>query len=624
MTSPRKASPVSHPPTAEQSVIVAAVSRLVPGRLLKIQARAGTGKTSTLELIAQADPNRSMLYLAYNKAINAEAKKRFPAYVVCQTTHGLAWTALGIQHWIETKGAPRNVRGWEVESWLNRRRWHPPGLKTGASQAHLAGDLLRTVRAFMQSASMTMDGQHLRCVSIKTCRAAFTGDQADEEYRDYRAWLLETAGNLWKAMIDQNDREIPLEHDAYLKLFQSKRPRLGYDLILMDEAQDANPCTLDLFLQQRASALVMVGDEFQAIYGFRGAVDALQTSGDELPLTQSFRFGSALAEQANQILAFRGKPFAAVRGTPGVQSTLQPVSTTPYAVLCRSNRGVFENAISAANAGLRINSGAKDLEESILYVESAWALFTGHRLPKMHAEISEFKNWETLERESQSDEALRWLIKLAQDHEEDMPDLCDRLRAAKTRMRKSADVWLVTAHKSKGLEFDRVVLADDFAMLDRDLKAIQEEPDPIQQQALIAALPEQELHLLYVAATRAKHELQPNRTLCLMKTLPVPTVPQAPVPVPVAASVPVQAPAASSATAIFQPDPDPAAVARLLFIRFPPGLQHGMRLAATRNAWTPEDWTLQVGLVQDAMRAGRYGAHELASAYTEPPPPFLE
>lgn len=70
--------------------------------------------------------------------------------------------------------------------------------------------------------------------------------------------------------------------------------------------------------------------------------------------------------------------------------------------------------------------------------------------------------------------------------------------------------------------------------------------------------------------------------------------------------------------------PDPAAVARRLFVQFPPGLQHAMRLAGTRNGWTPEDWNLQVELVQDAMRAGRYGADTLAAAYAEPPLPFRE
>ena len=41
-------------------------------------------------------------------------------------------------------------------------------------------------------------------------------------------------------------------------------------------------------------------------------------------------------------------------------------------------------------------------------------------------------------------------------------------------------------------------------------------------------------------------------------------------------------------------NPDPAAVSRALFVQFPPGLQHALRLAATRNDWTPEDWTVQV------------------------------
>lgn len=55
---------VSFAPTPEQSAIVDAVRNLQPGELLKIQARAGTGKTSTLELLARAQkrlqPNQTL------------------------------------------------------------------------------------------------------------------------------------------------------------------------------------------------------------------------------------------------------------------------------------------------------------------------------------------------------------------------------------------------------------------------------------------------------------------------------------------------------------------------------------------------------------------------------------
>ena len=51
---------------------------------------------------------------------------------------------------------------------------------------------------------------------------------------------------------------------------------------------------------------------------------------------------------------------------------------------------------------------------------------------------------------------------------------------------------LMTAHRSKGLQFDRVVLAEDYCT---DLKDLEE------------------VNILYVAITRAKRELMPNKML---------------------------------------------------------------------------------------------------------------
>ena len=59
--------------------------------------------------------------------------------------------------------------------------------------------------------------------------------------------------------------------------------------------------------------------------------------------------------------------------------------------------------------------------------------------------------------------------------------------------KKSADVILTTAHKSKGLEFVAVEIADDFKEIEK--------------------AEEEEINILYVAVTRATHELQLNRDL---------------------------------------------------------------------------------------------------------------
>ncbi|MGO9014691.1 MAG: DEAD/DEAH box helicase family protein [Dissulfurispiraceae bacterium] len=52
---------------------------------IKINAFAGTGKTSTLIEIARAYPGIKFLYLAFNKSIADEAKKKFPRNVDVMT-----------------------------------------------------------------------------------------------------------------------------------------------------------------------------------------------------------------------------------------------------------------------------------------------------------------------------------------------------------------------------------------------------------------------------------------------------------------------------------------------------------------------------------------------------------
>ncbi|MGH3927249.1 MAG: DNA helicase, partial [Pseudonocardiaceae bacterium] len=52
---------------------------------LVIEAGAGTGKTSTLRLLAQDQPRMRFLYVAYNKAIQVGAKWSFPDNVEVRT-----------------------------------------------------------------------------------------------------------------------------------------------------------------------------------------------------------------------------------------------------------------------------------------------------------------------------------------------------------------------------------------------------------------------------------------------------------------------------------------------------------------------------------------------------------
>ena len=74
-------------PTEEQ---LAARDMFVAGRELALVAGAGTGKTSTLVLMAGATHGPG-LYVAFNKAIAKDARRHFRADVDCRTAHSLAY-----------------------------------------------------------------------------------------------------------------------------------------------------------------------------------------------------------------------------------------------------------------------------------------------------------------------------------------------------------------------------------------------------------------------------------------------------------------------------------------------------------------------------------------------------
>ena len=86
-------------PTDEQQAILDA-----HGRVVLINARAGTGKTATLRLIAEAHRDQKILYLAFNKQARLDAEGTFPPAVETKTVHGFA---------MKHEARVRNKR-WEV------------------------------------------------------------------------------------------------------------------------------------------------------------------------------------------------------------------------------------------------------------------------------------------------------------------------------------------------------------------------------------------------------------------------------------------------------------------------------------------------------------------------------
>ncbi|MEV7203116.1 UvrD-helicase domain-containing protein [Streptomyces griseoluteus] len=130
------------------------------------------------------------------------------------------------------------------------------------------------------------------------------------------------------------------------------RPRLRADYILLDEAQDTNPVLEEIFLAQDARR-VCVGNPSQQIYEWRQAKDIRSGfPGMQMELTQSFRFGPAIAEVANHWLRAATSAMQ-LTGHAAEPSTLAEVDI-PDAVLCRGNADAVAEVLHFLDQGVPV------------------------------------------------------------------------------------------------------------------------------------------------------------------------------------------------------------------------------------------------------------------------------
>lgn len=460
--------------TSEQSAVIN-----WKGRHLVVRAFAGTGKTSTLVRYALANPDRRMLYLAYNRAVRDEAERKFPFNVECKTSHQLAWANFG-KHLQPRLTA--NLRITDIARKLNTRHWA------------LARTALATVNHFLCSASSVINDKHLPEENDRD------GVDADK--------ILSAAQYLWSEM-SRLDSTFPVTHDTYLKLFQLSDPDLSkrWDTILFDEAQDANPVTSSLVLSQNCN-VILVGDRHQQIYRFRGADNALDApamEADCLWLTQSFRFGPAVAKMANVLLK-RQEETHPVIGNGGDDEVvdLLPAGISHYTVLSRTVAGVIGTALLESIREKRIYwvsgiEGYKTEELEDLYWFSV-DMPERMRTPRLSREYRDFEEFKSIAKAT-SDVEMNQAISLL-DKYFPLPQKLQILRRQATTSEKNADVVVSTAHRSKGLEWDTVVLNEDFADITDPLLSDAERTD--------------ETNLLYVATTRARKLLVRNELLKLL------------------------------------------------------------------------------------------------------------
>lgn len=493
-------------PTAEQAIVQAArdAPRVV------VRAGAGTGKTTTLELVAhRALHGRRALYLAFNRRLAVEADQRFPDWVQCKTPHAVAYRDVGHRF--------QDRLGRRIPARVVADRLGLPGAPTALSSSKSIprGVLVRvardTVASFCHSAGTTIEPGMV---------PELPG--ASEEVHDALVEVvLPLANRLWSEAPNV-DSELPFTHDHYFKLWQLSDPRLHVDTILLDEAQDTNPALMAVLDRQSTDVQrIYVGDDAQQIYGWRGAHDALRrlidTDNTEvLQLTQSWRFGPDVAAYANGLLGALGSPLR-LTGHPDRDSTVGPAHT-PGTRLCRTNGQLITELMGALQDGTDV-AVVGDTEGLQRLATAAGALQSGRRAA--HHTFALFQDWDEVRDYSQSRDGgdLRPLVDAIDDHGVDQ--IQQALGRIASRNTDDAELLLSTAHRSKGGEWDTVTLADDYPTPEGD--GSNEDGDDGEQRdgpgdqggapaagPFVRQLADSELMLLYVACTRARQHLDPG------------------------------------------------------------------------------------------------------------------
>lgn len=469
-----------HQPTDE---MFSSLDGFQSGSDLMIEAGAGTGKTSTLLLLALSRRRSRGKYIVYNRAMRDEATEIFPKPVRCSTAHMLAWGPVGqfYEHRLDKRMPSREVArilGIHESFFLRSKIDKDKFLEIKPKVA--ARIVTSALTRFSHSAEEELQPWMIQPPD---------GCDTVEAHKDLCERLLPIARRAWDDVNMKNGR-LPFQQDYYLKIWALEKPELkGCDYILLDEAQDADPVIAQIFERQTQVQRVLVGDRYQAIYGWRGAVDAMakfeQRGVAVRRLTQSFRFGDAIAAEANKLLALMDSSFR-LRGFSEIHSAIATVDHAD-AVLCRSNKGTIAEMMYELNLGRKVAlvGGTNDLKK-LAYAAIDLKDGKGTTYPDLMA----FTTWDELREYAELDEAgkdLKVFVALIDEHGPQLLlKLCDQMVDE-----RDADVVISTAHRSKGREWSNVRIGDDFY------------PPPKDREAS-----EAELMLAYVAVTRAKYRLE--------------------------------------------------------------------------------------------------------------------
>lgn len=521
--------------TGEQLAIKEAAEK---GLSFKVLAYAGSGKTKTMlaacRVISANNTKNGKdgkgLFLAFNRAIADEAAmnlRKFSINAEAKTWHKLAISS--IQHQFNSKLNNLSNANKDLIALMDSLGTIPSlNIKIERNEKDIK---LKKQTNYVSARAL----KYMICAAIEDyCSSADTEIKTIHFENSRPDWieplyfhreivqkyLLPIAKKAWEAICDPDNQKFQLTFGHALKIYQLSRPDLSclYSYLIVDEAQDTDRVALEIINSQDMNKIqiIVVGDSFQQIYQWRGAQDALRNISIPLEfyLTKSFRFGTELADFATSILKlhFTNKAISPIIGNETIKTSITQCKNKYHnydelnAIITRTNSGAFEVLMKlkedfphlniSLNIDLRSINKFVDAYERLStfkpqHSDSPLAIFSSI------GELEEYLDHANLDSEISTPYNLIKLFGLLK--------IKNTLSQIKNHTYSSC-LCITTAHKSKGLEYDNVLIYNDF----NDFIFKSKNTDKVNKddmQYIFQPKTDEEARLFYVAVTRAKKKL---------------------------------------------------------------------------------------------------------------------
>lgn len=464
------------------------------GEDVKGDAKAGAGKSTFLRAVEKYHINKQGIYLCYNKALEREARGLFKGTNV----HIFTFHSYSLSTFSK-----------EVKFSFLRKSNLKPNLNMilEYSQFNMDNELFEILEmkknwrvlvdicdCFIQTASLKLTDIHLTEKAKKIIETKVNSKKLKaNQKKDAVNYLVNHSSLLLEAMFNtKEDNQCYCTHDGYVKYWQLSKPVIKYDYVMFDETQDAPPVMINIIFSQKCQK-IFVGDGYQNIYQFKGGVNAMNVLPVEtFPLTNAFRYGQEVADLATKILKHNDETIS----ISGLGDTT---------IIKGSDYNDADDMLYVAHTNIHLLDVLIDsyqIKVPTAFISDKKAAYTLMKAESLIS-ISQngegvgfYKNYTSIDKfiASLRDLESKTIVEWFKDDREKFNLLVAALRWSQDIDPEKAHVRLTTAHGSKGLESDTVMLADDFS-------------------AVIAAfgdgkqLPEDELNLIYVAVTRPRKKL---------------------------------------------------------------------------------------------------------------------